>query len=179
MGGLIGIAESECSTPEQEQSPKDKDIGFLPAKRQSDPIDLDAVSFDVLEQNYQERKRQKLTVDLTIDSDDDADDKTVAEPDGSGAALRNQIKQNEEHASRLVEIKKEKTDAQESLKEATESLEDTKEDLEDANELVQQQTLTVDIWQGRFDELANIALSGGIDVQLINEIRNRPLSSGR
>ena len=71
-------------------------------------------------------------------------------------------KQAEKYSTKLVAVKKE--------------VEETKEDLEDANELVQQQTLTVDVWQSRFDELAK---EPGLDVKKINEIRNRPLSSGR
>ena len=53
-----------------------------------------------------------------------------------------------------------------------------KEELEDANELVKQQALTTDVWQGRFDEVAELALkAAGIDPGTINE--NRPTSTGR
>jgi hypothetical protein len=72
----------------------------------------------------------------------------------------------------LVKIKKEKIEAEESLAEA-------KEDVEDAEELVQQQMLMVDIWQGRFDELAQLAERAGVDIQDINAIRHRPLASGK
>ena len=43
------------------------------------------------------------------------------------------------------------------------SLRDVQEDLEDSNELVTQQTLTTDIWQGRFDELFELARAAGVD----------------
>ena len=59
------------------------------------------------------------------------------------------------------------------------SLRDVQEDLEDSNELVTQQTLTTDIWQGRFDELFELARAAGVDGNTLSEIRYRPLSSGR
>jgi hypothetical protein len=58
------------------------------------------------------------------------------------------------------------------------SLRDVQEDLEDANELVGQQTLTTDIWQGRFDELFELAREAGVDGNILSEIRYRPLSRG-
>ena len=62
------------------------------------------------------------------------------------------------------------------------ALKEAKQELEDANELVKQQTLRTDIWQGRFDEVAELALmalKAGIDSETINEIRYRPTSTGR
>ena len=53
------------------------------------------------------------------------------------------------------------------------ALDEIKHELEEANELVKQQTLTTDIWQGRFDEVAQLALKAGIDPETINEIRYR------
>lgn len=55
----------------------------------------------------------------------------------------------------------------------------TKQELEDANELVKQQTLMTDIWQGRFDEVAQLALKAGVDSETINGIRYHPTSTGR
>ena len=60
-----------------------------------------------------------------------------------------------------------------------EALKEAKQELEDANELVKQQTLTTDIWQGRFDEVAELALKAGIDSETISEIRYRRTSTGR
>ena len=58
------------------------------------------------------------------------------------------------------------------------SLKDVEEDLEDANEVVTQQTLTTDIWQGRFDEIFELAREAGVDGNVLSIIRYRPLSSG-
>ena len=58
------------------------------------------------------------------------------------------------------------------------SLKDAQEDLEDANEVVTQQTLTTDIWQGRFDEIFELASEAGVDGNRLSQIRYRPLSSG-
>ena len=58
------------------------------------------------------------------------------------------------------------------------SLRGVQEDLEDANEVVTQQTLATDIWQGRFDEIFELARAAGVDGKTLSEIRHRPLSSG-
>ena len=128
-------------------------------RERDDIIASKRLSFETLEKIYRERKRQRTTIDLTQDN------AGPVEPDETDNALRNMAKQAEKYSTKLTAVKKE--------------VEDTKEDLEDANELVQQQTLTVDVWQSRFDELSKLALEQGLDVQKINEIRNRPLSSGR
>jgi hypothetical protein len=54
----------------------------------------------------------------------------------------------------------------------------SKRHLEEANELTGQQTLATDIWQGRFDEVFELARAAGVDANRLFEIRNRPLSSG-
>ena len=130
---------------------------YLEKKRERDDvIAAERLPFEKLEMIYRERKRQRTAIDLTEDN------AGAFEHGDTDNALRNMAKQAETYSTKLVAVKKE--------------MEDTKEDLEDANELVQQQTLTVDVWQSRFDELAK---EPGLDAQKINEIRNRPLSSGR
>ena len=57
-------------------------------------------------------------------------------------------------------------------------LEEVRGDLEDSNELVGQQTVFTDIWQGRFDELAALVEAGQNDGATISAIRNRPTASG-
>lgn len=59
--------------------------------------DLDEVPFQALEEVYLRRKRLRSTVDLTIDHDD------PIEPDGSGAALKIQVQQNQTLAKVKVE----------------------------------------------------------------------------
>ena len=93
--------------------------------------------------------------------------------------------QNQQHTQRLVQVKQEKSEAETNLrgiqveKEVMEAnLNDTREDLEDANDLVQQQLLATDNWQGRFDEVTNLVLAGQADGAAIAEIRNRPLVNG-
>ena len=112
--------------------------------------------FETLEEIYRKKKRQRTTIYLTEDN------AGPFESDESDIALRNMAKQAEAYSSKLVAVKKEN--------------EETKEDLEDTKELVQQTTLTGDIWMSRFDELAK---KSGLDPKIINEIRYRPLSSGR
>ena len=131
-------------------------INFEKKRERDDIIAAERLPFENLEKIYRERKRQRTTVDVTEDN------ASAFEHDDTDNALRNMAKQAKTYSTKLVAVKKE--------------MEDTKEDLEDANELVQQQTLTVDVWQSRFDELAE---EPGLDAQKINEIRNRPLSSGR
>ena len=58
------------------------------------------------------------------------------------------------------------------------SLREMQAELEEANELTGQQTLASDIWQGRFDEVFELARAAGVDANRLFEIRNRPLSSG-
>ena len=55
---------------------------------------------------------------------------------------------------------------------------DVEEDLEDANILVTQQAVATDVWQGRFDELFELARAAGVDGKILSEIRYRPLSNG-
>mmetsp|Transcript_20927 Transcript_20927/g.60015 ORF Transcript_20927/g.60015 Transcript_20927/m.60015 type:complete len:296 (+) Transcript_20927:123-1010(+) len=123
---------------------------------------LDTVPDDILLQQVRKRK----LIDLSTDDD------FTLQADGSGKGLQNLINQQQQYAKSLVKVKKEKAETEESLAEA-------KDDCDDTNELVQQQTLTVDIWQGRFDEVAKLAEAAGVDIQQINAIRHRSLSSGR
>mmetsp|Transcript_30542 Transcript_30542/g.67728 ORF Transcript_30542/g.67728 Transcript_30542/m.67728 type:complete len:414 (+) Transcript_30542:477-1718(+) len=119
------------------------------------------MSFDDLEKVYHERKRLKSSIDLTSDANVDEG----IEPDGSGAALRNQVRQQQQYAANLVRVKKEKSAV--------------KDDLEIEKETVTLQALATDRWQGRFDEVAELALAAGVDPQAIAEIRNRSLASGK
>ena len=79
--------------------------------------------------------------------------------------------QSREHSQRLVQVKQEKNTAEANLEEA-------REELEDAEELVGQQTIATNIWQGRFDELVSLAEAAEVDGAAIAAIRNRPLASG-
>ena len=78
------------------------------------------------------------------------------------------IMHEHEHNQKIAHVKQEKKADEASLetvrgeKEAVgASLEKVKIDLEDSNELVGQLTLTTNIWQGRFDELASFVQAGG------------------
>jgi len=55
------------------------------------------------------------------------------------------------------------------------TLDDAKDDLEIANETLTQQAVATDSWQGRFEELAELAQAGAVDGQTIAEIRSRSL----
>ena len=111
----------------------------------------ESLPLEVLERICQKKK----LIDLSTDSSD------PILPDGSGKALRNMEKERNDFSARIAKVKKEK-----------------KEDEEDADELLTQQTLATDIYQGRVDELGEHALAAGVDPEIINEIRHRPLSSG-
>ena len=64
-------------------------------------------------------------------------------------------------------------------KEAVEAdLGEVRDDLGEANDLVQQTYLAQDIWQRRFDKLADLAKAGQVDGAVISEIRNRSLATG-
>ena len=52
-----------------------------------------------------------------------------------------------------------------------------KEDLEDSQELVEQQAMFTDTWQGKFEELKELAKSGGISLAAILEIQNRKVGA--
>ena len=95
-----------------------------------------------------------------------SDGKIEVDPDDTGFALKNQIKQRDEYGATLKKVKTEKVATEDALTEA-------KEDIEDANELIQQQSLFTDKWQGKFDDLAKLAEEAGVDLQKINEIRYR------
>jgi len=126
------------------------------------------MSFDDLEKVYHERKRLKSSIDLTSDANVDE----RIEPDGSGEALRNQVQQQQQYAATLVRVKKENSAMKDDL-------DDAKDDLEIANETLTQQAVATDRWQGRFDELAELAQAAGVDGQKIAEIRSRSLASGK
>ena len=51
--------------------------------------------------------------------------------------------------------------------------------MKDEKELVGMQTRTTDIWQGRFDEIYDIAIKAGANASVLNEIRDRSLAQGR
>mmetsp|Transcript_19107 Transcript_19107/g.38473 ORF Transcript_19107/g.38473 Transcript_19107/m.38473 type:complete len:189 (+) Transcript_19107:808-1374(+) len=133
------------------------------------------------------------TVDLTNDIEQAAsagEGSNEKEPPSKRLRTKSNLAVALEQTQQMVEVKveaKERAAAAEAKvaaarreKDVVEaSLRDVQEDLEDSNELVTQQTLTTDIWQGRFDELFELARAAGIDGNLLSEIRNRPLSSGR
>ena len=129
----------------------------LKQKERDDAIAIArSLPFDVLESIYNEERLKKSTIDLTTNN------AGPVEPDSSGQALRNMEKERTEFSARIAKVKKEK-----------------EEDAEDKDELLTQQTLATDIYQGRIDELGGHALAAGVDTKIVNEIRFRPLSSGR
>ena len=69
----------------------------------------------------------------------------------------------------LVEVKKEKIQAECQLADALEDLEDTQETLG-------QQVVFTDTWQGRFDELALLAEEAGVDKVQVYDIRHRSVA---
>jgi hypothetical protein len=135
------------------------------------------------------------TVDLTNANEiepasESGEDSNEEKPPSKRRRTKSNLAVALEQTQQLVEVKeeaKERAAAAEANvtlarreKDAAEaSLRDVREDLEDSNELVTQQTLTTDIWQGRFDELFELARAAGVDGNTLSEIRYRPLSSGR
>ena len=84
-----------------------------------------------------------------------------------------------EQNKKLVQVKEEKNTAEAALKsvleeqEAAEAdFEEVMENLRDANDLVQQQYLAQDIWQGRFDELVSLVGSGQVVGEIISAVCN-------
>ena len=72
---------------------------------------------------------------------------------------------------RTLRIKKEKFD--QTLAKKNEEMQEVTEDLEDADELATQATLFVDFWQGKFDQLADVALKAGVSSSVVMAIRNK------
>jgi len=87
-----------------------------------------------------------------------------------------------EQSHQMVKVKQEANQraatAQADLEVARREKQDVEEDLEDANILVTQQAVATDVWQGRFDELFELARAAGVDGKILSEIRYRPLSNG-
>jgi len=136
-------------------------IKDITATKDTGKRSINEMSFDDLEKVYHERKRLKSIIDLTTD----ANAEEGINPDGSGAALRNQVRQQQQYTANLVRVKKEKSAV--------------KDDLEIEKETLTQQYLATDIWQSRFDEVVELAQAAGVDGQKIAEIRSRSLASGK
>lgn len=77
------------------------------------------------------------------------------------------VKLKEEADQRTVKIREE----------AEQRVASADEDLEYANELLTQQIVATNTWQGRFDELFESASAAGVDRKKLSEIRYRPLPS--
>eukprot|EP00562_Extubocellulus_spinifer_P033418 CAMPEP_0178698932 /NCGR_PEP_ID=MMETSP0699-20121125/10799_1 /TAXON_ID=265572 /ORGANISM="Extubocellulus spinifer, Strain CCMP396" /LENGTH=192 /DNA_ID=CAMNT_0020345023 /DNA_START=304 /DNA_END=877 /DNA_ORIENTATION=- len=109
-------------------------IKDITAKRDTGKRSIDAMvkdmPFEDLKRVYHERKRLKSSIDLTTDANVDE----RIEPDGSGAALRNQFRQQQQYTVALVRVKKEKSAMKDDL-------DDAKDDLEIEKETVTQQAL--------------------------------------
>jgi len=124
-------------------------------------------------------------VDLTSEDDDEPANKRARIENSPKSRLALLHEQSREHSQRLVKVKQEKNTAEAALdnvrgqKQAVEAnLEEARGELEDAEELVGQQTIATNIWQGRFDELVSLAEAAGVDGAAISGIRNRSLASG-
>jgi len=132
------------------------------------------------------------TVDLTNEVDPSTateDDSNHEEPPSKRRRTKSNLANALEKSQQMVAVKEEavqraaaaeaNAEAARWEKDAVEaSLRGVQEDLEDANEVVTQQTLATDIWQGRFDEIFELARAAGVDGKTLSEIRHRPLSSG-
>ncbi len=134
------------------------------------------------------------TVDLTnkIDpgSSSGGEDSNEEEPPSKRRRMKSNLAFALEQTQKMVKVKEEAKEraavaeanvavARREKDAAEASLRDVEEDLEDSEELVFQQTLTTNIWQGRFDELFELAEAAGVDGSLLSEIRNRPTASRR
>ena len=143
------------------------------------PEEREAMEAELEESEVKNDKTNDI-VDLTSEGSELANKRPRAgnTPKSSLAILHKQNK-------RLVQVKQEKNAVVTTLnsvreeKEAMEAdLEGAREDLEDANECVKQTYLGQDIWNRRFDELADLAEAGQVDRAVIFEIRNRSLATG-
>ena len=113
-----------------------------------------------------------LTQILLTDADNSANKMELHQYKKEIDSLKKQANQRAAAAEAHLEVaRREKNGVEDSLREV-------QAELEDANELTSQQTLATDIWQGRFDEVFELARAAGVDANRLFEIRNRPLSSG-
>ena len=112
-------------------------------------------------------------IDLTTEEDTEPPNKRARlEEETPKSALALQHEQNQQYSQRLVQVKQEKNAAEANLQ-------DVREELEDSEELIGQQAVATNIWQGRFDELVSHLESGQeVDGASIAAIRNRSLASG-
>lgn len=80
---------------------------------------------------------------------------------------------NDNTSNNEVEVKQ-LTQRNKELEQEKQSLQ---EDLEDTNETLSMQLRATDIWQGKFDEVYTMAKTAGVDIVLLNEIRDRALTN--
>eukprot|EP00984_Skeletonema_dohrnii_P024350 scaffold13462_cov105-Skeletonema_dohrnii-CCMP3373.AAC.5 len=118
-------------------------------------------------------------VDLTSSSDGDS---VVEDRPCKRRRTKSNLAIALEQSHQMVKVKQEANQraatAQADLEVARREKQDVEEDLEDANILVTQQAVATDVWQGRFDELFELARAAGVDGRRLSEIRYRPLSNG-
>ena len=135
----------------------------------------------LLKEALKNSKEKVETIDLTSGEGTEESNKrprTDGTTPKSNLALLHE--QNKKHHQRLVQVKQEKNAAETALegvrgeKEAAEAnLKDVREDLEDAEELVGQQVIATDCWQGRFCELSDMIEAKRVDDDTIASIKER------
>lgn len=145
-------------------------------------VDLNVKSQEIalLKESLKHSKHKVETIDLTNGEGTVQSNKRPRTDDTPKSSLAALHEQNQKHSQRLVQIKQEKNDAETALegvrgeKEAVEAnLKEAREDLEDEKEVVEQQLLATDCWQGRFGELADMVESCRVDDDAIAAIKDR------
>jgi DNA-binding winged helix-turn-helix (wHTH) protein len=165
---------------------KDKEIKVM--KEMLKQIGLSAIDqykteIDALKEQLKNSKPIEI-IDIELSSGDDSlEGKPPSKRRKSNLAIAlkqtHQVVKVKEEAIQRAAAAEASVEAARREEEAVEAtLRDVQEDLEDANEVVAQQTLTTDIWQGRFDEVFELAHAAGVDGKTLSEIRFRPLSNG-
>jgi hypothetical protein len=163
----------------QRESPSLGEVGEADSDEASTAVEIVGKGDESSVQGFLEEEMDDRVVDeeepLTVDPAADAVLDGLAE-------RRYDIQEAEKRRlqSEIERYKKENKSLKEENGAVKASLMNVQEDLEDSNKLVTQLTLATDIWQGRFDEVSELARAPvPVDENELLEIRNRPLSSGR
>jgi len=87
--------------------------------------------------------------------------------------IRSLRKKERENKKKNTKLNESISNLKESVSQLKVELRELKEELEDAQEIVGQQLLATDCWQGRFSELADMVEAKRVDDDAISRIRSR------
>ena len=188
IGDMVNGRHGGTTTNPSNDSMPDRETERLQSENERYKQEIDSLKEQL--KNSKPIETVDLTNEIEPASSGGGEDSNEEEPPSKRRRTKSNLAVALEQTQQMVKVKEEAKEraavAEANVasarreKDAVEaSLRDVQEDLEDSTELVTQQALTTDIWQGRFDELFELARAAGVDGNTLSEIRYRPLSSGR